>query len=205
MGLFEEDEKRRKQQKRVSEAAVAATITTITRHLEANKEIFTSQQIPAPHLRGVTCQSANIPRIINSSSSSRQNDRKSLMRHDNKSREKSFGRKWRSQHQLMFGLLLGLISLAIGSDLTRLIRQQKQELRVGQMEPLAAWASWIGEVPTAAELYGEAASEMPSTESFEDDDDDEELDASASNEYPDNDNDESYDDPEGEQQEEDEE
>lgn len=67
----------------------------------------------------------------------------------------------------------------------------------------AAWASWIGAVPTAAELYGDAASEMPTTESFDDDEDDEELDASASNEYPDNDNeaDESYEDPDGKLQE----
>lgn len=63
-----------------------------------------------------------------------------------------------------------------------------------------AWASWIGEVPTAAELYGDAASDMPTTESFDDDDvEDEELDASATNEYPDSDkDDESYEDGEGE-------
>lgn len=70
-----------------------------------------------------------------------------------------------------------------------------------------AWASWIGEIPTAAELYagdggdGEGASESsPSSAALEDDDDDddEELDSAASNEYPDNDsdndNDEAYED-----------
>lgn len=64
----------------------------------------------------------------------------------------------------------------------------------------AVWASWIGEIPTAAELYGDAASELPTAEAFNDDDDeDEELDASATNEYPDNDNDsdEAYEDADG--------
>lgn len=62
----------------------------------------------------------------------------------------------------------------------------------------SVWASWIGEVPTAAELYGEAANELPSTEAFNDDDDeDEELDASASNEYPESDSDEAYEDADG--------
>lgn len=87
------------------------------------------------------------------------------------------------------------LAVALAADLGRLRRERSA---AGQ---LSAWASWVGEVPTAAELYSESANEAPSTEAFDDDDDDEELDASATNEYPDNDgdgdNDESYEDSDG--------
>jgi len=91
-------------------------------------------------------------------------------------------------------LLILAISATLVTDLFRFISSDR-----GQSELIAspAWASWIGEVPTAAELYSDEASNMPSTEAFEDDDDDEELDASATNEYPDNENDESYEDADG--------
>lgn len=103
------------------------------------------------------------------------------------------------------------LSIVLVSDLSRILKSSSNyhstNDETSPLEPfqtssgpkLAAWASWIGEVPTAAELYGDAASEMPTTESFDDDDEDEELDASASNEYPDNENeaDESYEDPDG--------
>ena len=102
--------------------------------------------------------------------------------------------------QLLTTFLLATLTLALVSDLAKLFDDQQVFGGAGSGgHKLAAWASWIGEVPTAAELYGDAASEMPTTESFDDDDEDEELDASASNEYPDNENenDESYEDPEG--------
>lgn len=70
-------------------------------------------------------------------------------------------------------------------------------------EPGAAdfrWASWLGETPSAAQVYAESSSELPVGETLDDDDDeDEELDASATNEYPDSDTentDESYEEPE---------
>lgn len=70
-------------------------------------------------------------------------------------------------------LVLGAAIATIVPDLSKLVRQPQTS--AGQV-----WASWIGEVPTAAELYGDSSS------AFEDDDDDDEgLDSAASNEYPD--------------------
>lgn len=88
---------------------------------------------------------------------------------------------------------------------TGLTRDATLESRIGRVTSLAspALASWIGAVPTAAEMYGDSSADMPTTEAFDDDDDeaDDELDASASNEYPENDNDnendESYEDQDG--------
>lgn len=98
--------------------------------------------------------------------------------------------------QVFGALVIGSLGALLVSDLARFLSAPDDQTS-GR---LIAWASWIGEVPTAAELYGDAANEMPTTEAFDDEDEDEELDASASNEYPDNDNDndESYEDPDGE-------
>lgn len=113
--------------------------------------------------------------------------------------------------QVFATVLTIALSIVLVSDLSRILKLSTnnnhlndaasplEAFQTSSGPKLTAWASWIGEVPTAAELYGDAASEMPTTESFDDDDEDEELDASASNEYPDNENeaDESYEDPDG--------
>lgn len=98
-----------------------------------------------------------------------------------------------ARRHVLVTVVVSFSCILVISDIKRLFNGGK----FTEQSPSAgsAWASWIGEVPTAAELYGDAASDMPTTEAFDDDDEDEELDASASNEYPDND--ESYDDPEG--------
>lgn len=115
--------------------------------------------------------------------------------------------------QVFAAALIVALSIALISDLSRIFNKSSSTNHLHRDDASstlsfhisgpkhAASASWIGAVPTAAELYGDAASDMPTTESFDDDEDDEELDASASNEYPDNDNDneadESYEDPDG--------
>lgn len=94
-----------------------------------------------------------------------------------------------NEKSLIANVILALIVVKLGSDSIRY-------LAIGESSSLV-WASWIGEIPTAAEVYGEASSEMPSGENFDDDDEDEELDSSATNDYPDNENnDESYEEPE---------
>lgn len=109
----------------------------------------------------------------------------------------------------MLNVILALLSLKMGHDLGPLRylignvdRNSQQNWNhdddSSSRQHLTAWASWIGEIPTAAELYGDASHEVPSGESFDDDDDDEELDASASNEYPEND--ENYEDAEDQQE-----
>lgn len=96
--------------------------------------------------------------------------------------------------QVLLAIFLSLLWSILISDLisNSNLTSNGQNVRV--------WASWIGEMPTAAEIYGDASAEMPSAEAFDDDEDDEELDASATNEYPDNendnDNDENYEDAE---------
>lgn len=80
-------------------------------------------------------------------------------------------------------ILLSLAFVSVISDLSKHMRPQKNEHQNGEGEVGSAtvWASWIGEVPTAAELYGGEGSSA-----FEDDDDDDDsLDSAASNEYPD--------------------
>lgn len=117
-----------------------------------------------------------------------------------------------SGKQVLKALLVITLSMLLVADLSRLLRPLSRSKR-GSLDSMQsggsgslaapAWASWIGEVPTAAEMYGDASADMPTTESFDDDDEepDEELDASASNEYPENDNDnendESYEDQDG--------
>lgn len=90
-------------------------------------------------------------------------------------------------------LIVTLVAIKLSLDLSRHLLAEESPSN------LVVWASWIGELPTAAEVYADASSDVPSGESFDDDDEDEELDASATNEYPDNENDnndETYDEPE---------
>lgn len=98
-----------------------------------------------------------------------------------------------SKRKLVLGVL---VAICLG----RLLGELGRQLAGREQVQLAAWASWIGEVPTAAELYGDSSSDAPATDAFEDDDEDEELDSAATNEYPDNegDADESYEDADGE-------
>lgn len=102
----------------------------------------------------------------------------------------SMGQSRASQRSLAL-LGLALVALALAASDFWAMNEERNKM--------AAWASWIGELPTAAELYGDAANDVPTTEAFDDDDDDEELDASATNEYPDNeqDSDEAYEDADG--------
>lgn len=117
-----------------------------------------------------------------------------------KSRDSRLGS---SAKQCATALLLVTFTAALVADLSKFLRPQAiNKSRSGELTA-PVWASWIGEVPTAAEMYGDASADMPTTEAFDDDDEepDEELDASASNEYPENDNDnendESYEDQDG--------
>lgn len=101
---------------------------------------------------------------------------------------------------LILNVIFALICLKLSQDLSAKFRSLINDNRNNQVRSstLIAWASWIGEVPTAAELYGDASSEVPSGEGFDDDDEDEELDASATNDYPEND--ESYEDADDQQE-----
>lgn len=101
--------------------------------------------------------------------------------------EDNYCRRPRHRGQYARALALALLCALLVAEAKRYMREA------------AHVSSLMGELPSAAELYGEAASDMPQADAFDDDDDDEELDSAASNEYPDNenDNDENYDDAEG--------
>lgn len=98
----------------------------------------------------------------------------------------------------LLNVIFALVCLKLSNDLSGRIKSCIGGKREQGDQTLTAWASWIGEVPTAAELYGDASSEVPSGEGFDDDDEDEELDASATNDYPEND--ESYEDADDQQE-----
>lgn len=139
--------------------------------------------------------------FINNSSSNDDEDDKKRNRAQVFSRKEIYTNNKKSSQ--LATLYCGLIFHILITDLFNILPanlKHNDDLSIN-LASTSAWASWIGEIPTAAEVYADASSEMPSAESFDDDDEDEELDASATNEYPDNendnDNDENYEDAEG--------
>lgn len=132
-----------------------------------------------------------------------QSSLRSLCKHKKAKRNYRF-----SETLILSNVILGLLMAKLAVNLARHLTapvspDEAQPMAATQATQAnradSAWASSIGELPTAAEVYGESSAELPSTETFDDDDEDEELDASATNEYPDNDTestDESYEEPE---------
>lgn len=77
-------------------------------------------------------------------------------------------------------LVFTIVFVTVASDLSRHI---KSSASTSARNNEVRASSWIGAVPTAAELYGDSSD---TANAFEDDDDDDEgLDSAATNEYPD--------------------